>query len=123
MPQPPAPRSSPSWPFYFVGLHPWLAIVAVYAEALIIRIHFSRWPSMTLGDQPPSAALDNIAIGLSLLPFAMLPLILIVSVARRRKVLRERRYQIALVSYALGLLVLVLLIRFDPAGIWYWFLD
>jgi hypothetical protein len=123
MPQPPAQRRSASWPFYFVGLHPWLAIVAVYAEALFMRIHLSRWPRMSLSEQPPSAALDNLAIGLSLLPFAMLPLIVIVSVARRRRVLRDRRYQVALASYALGLLVLILLIRYDPGGIWYWFLD
>ena len=104
---------------------PWLAIIAAYTEACFAWAILSHWPRPNL-DDPKAIAIGSIHLVWQVLMISLIPAgILLGAVAARnwRRVVQHRPYSVRLGVFAVGLVLVQVLSRFDPGRVWVWLAD
>jgi hypothetical protein len=107
---------------------PWCVIVGVYLEACLTRLSLGRWP-IPMQDDPKglvTVVTTPLHCLLALLCVALLlavPSSVFLAMVSWRELKRDWHYALRLAIFAVGLIVLVQLVRMDPGDIWRWFLD
>jgi uncharacterized membrane protein len=94
-------------------------------RAVDVRLALSRWPR-ALTDDPASRQSNHFTFLVMLLIVSLvvaIPLVVVLATRNRRKLLSDWRYSSHIAAFAIGLLVLWILINRDPGNVWYWYFD
>jgi len=111
--------------FTTLCLIPWLILFGAYFEIVLTRLALSRWPRF-ITDDPNIVAVEPLHLLVMLLFIslpAVIPLMVVLALWKWRKLLKDWRYSIHIGGFAVGLIVLWLLIHLDPGGFWNWYFD
>ena len=104
---------------------PWLVTSGAYLELCVARLVLARWPRPMLDDpkQLATAPLHCVLVVLLLSLGGTIPLLVVLAVWNRRKVLSDWRYSLRIGVFAVGLLTFWILTHYDAGHVWEWFFD
>ena len=111
--------------FGLIAAYPWIFMAAVYLEACFVRVSLGRWP-VPMTDSPSSLLAQIVGCLVSLLAIGLViavPVAIALTIASWKDFRRDWRYLVRPTLFALGVLALVQLVRYDPGRIWTWFMD